>query len=370
MGYLGHALKAGVQGFKSGFNMGQMKWQQNEKKRLQKKQDEMMETASIFNNMVAQLGEDGSYSDDDMMKISTSYMALGYDVKERVDGTYKAIQSMDKRTIEANYQYFDLVLDATKGMTSADAQGIFNTIKPFVSGEKGLQMYEALESITKKRADIAQNAPPAPEDIWGQAGKLPMDIRDEYLRSKGIDIPQAADQPPTELELQADTKKKLDYAYATGNASHFNQTAKSLGVPTTFDTYKQKYEKPEGEKTKAPKAVDPNDVLFGTNGIMKDYIGSGSQLGDEQKTEIRNNYDIIKPSLDENTQKQVEDYLEQIGIDVDAVIGEPTVDVIPKKKPFWISDWKYYQGLSDEELYYLADKKDDKKAYEELKKRQ
>ena len=247
-GYGGYFLGGMASGLKSGFNLGQMKWQQNEKKKLQKKQDEMLEASSVFNNMVAQLGEDGSYSDDDMMKINTSYMALGYDVKERVDGTYKAIQAMDKKTIEANYQWFDLVLDSTQGMTSGDAQGIFDTVRPFVSGEKGLQTYEALESITKKRADISQNAPPAPEDVWGQAGVLPMETRPDYLRSRGIDIPQPAitpEAPPTELESQGNTKKKLDYAYNTGNASYFNQTAKSLGVPTTFETYGQGYKKPE-----------------------------------------------------------------------------------------------------------------------------
>ena len=154
--YSGYFLQGLSSGLQSGFNMGQMKWQQNEKKRLQKKQDEMLEASSVFNNMVAQLGEDGSYSDDDMMKINTSYMALGYDVKERVDGTYKAIQAMDKKTIEQNNQRFEFVLETTQDMKSGDAQGIFDTIKPFISGEKGLQMYEAFESMIKKKSEIAQ----------------------------------------------------------------------------------------------------------------------------------------------------------------------------------------------------------------------
>ena len=89
--YSGYFLQGLSKGIQSGFDMGQMKWQMNEKKRLQKKQEEMIEAAGVFNNMVAQRGEDGSYSDDDMMKITTSYMALSYDVKGRVDGTYKAI---------------------------------------------------------------------------------------------------------------------------------------------------------------------------------------------------------------------------------------------------------------------------------------
>ena len=155
-GYGGYFLQGLSSGLQSGFNMGQMKWQQNEKKKLEKKQQEMEETASVFNQMVAQLGEDGSYSDDDMMKIYTSFMSLGFDVKERVDGTYKAIQAMDKKTMEQNYQWFDFVIEATSGMKSADAQEIWDTVRPFVSGEQGSQMYEAFENISQKKADIKE----------------------------------------------------------------------------------------------------------------------------------------------------------------------------------------------------------------------
>lgn len=115
--------------------------------------------------------------------------------------------------------------------------------------------------------------------------------------------------------------------------------------------------------------TDINDVLFGTTGIMKNYIGSGSQLGEEQKMEIRNNYDIMKPSLGEETQTQVEEYLSQIDIDVSKAIPEPEVLLDIKKKPIWQASWKYYQNLTVEELYQLADKENDKKAYDELKRR-
>jgi len=263
-GNLGYFLGGMASGLKSGFNMGQMKWQQNEKKKLQKKQDEMLEASSVFNNMVAQLGEDGSYSDDDMMKINTSYMALGYDVKDKVDGTYKAIQAMDKKTIDANYQWFDLVLDSTNGMKSGDAQGIFDTIRPFVSGEKGLQMYEALESITKKKADIAP-----PPEIFTSAeavrGKYP-EAGVRYTDKGYVPTLGEPEAPPTEIDLMAENKKKLDYAYNTGNASYFNQTAKSMGVDTTFDTYGQKYEKPETDDG----TKEPPPIPFKTLQTVKD----------------------------------------------------------------------------------------------------
>lgn len=239
--YGGYFLQGLSSGLQSGFNMGQMKWQQNEKKKLAKKQEEMLELATIYNSMVAQLGEDGVYSDDDMMKINTAYMALGYDVKERVDGTYKAIQAMDKRKVDQNYQWFEMLPSILEGVDPSDAQGIIDAIRPNISGEKGLLTFEALTEITRKKNEAAQKKP---EDIWGQAGTLPQDIRPDYLRSKGIDIPQPIEAQPTEMDVMGETQKKLDAAYATGNPNYFNQMAKSLNVPTTFETYKQKYEKP------------------------------------------------------------------------------------------------------------------------------
>lgn len=218
--FLGYALRAGVSTFQSGFNMGQMKWQQNEKKKLQKKQDEILEAASVFNNMVAQRGEDGSYSDDDMMKINTSYMALGYEVKERVDGTYKAIQAMDKKTIEANYQWFDWLLDVTQDMKSGDAQEIWDTGRPIVSGEKGLQMYEALESISKKRADVASKPQPVdPLDVYKATptANMPYGMTKQMGEQAGFNMP---DVMPVEAETPT-TPKATDYNTAANYLSKF-----------------------------------------------------------------------------------------------------------------------------------------------------
>lgn len=335
-GFGGYFFQGMASGLQSGFNMGQMKWQQNEKKKLQKKQDEMMETSTVFNSMVSQLGEDGVYSEDDMMKINTAYMALGYEVKDRVDGTYKAIQAMDTKTIESNNQWFDLAIGTTADMNAEDAQGIFDTVRPFITGEKALKTFDAYESITKKKKEIAQKPQTvSPYDFYGQS---PADVQGQIAGSvagqtpglEGVEFAQPQAAPQTEMDVMGETTKKLEAAYTTGNANYFNQMAKSLNVPTTFDTYKQKYEKPEAAKAAAKgKVQDPNDVLFGTNGIMKDYINTGGQLGEEQKVEIRNNYELIKPSLSADIRTQVEDYLRQIGVDVNAPAEEP----IPEPEP-------------------------------------
>lgn len=239
-GYLGYALQAGVQGFQSGFNMGQMKWQQNEKKKLEKKLEEMEQAASVFNNMVAQLGEDGTYSDDDIMKINTSYMALGYDTKEKVEGTYKAIQTIDKKTVEENYQWFDFVIEATQGMKSGDAQSIFDTVKPFVSGEKGLQMYEALESITKKKGEIAERPQEvSPYEFYGESPAgvqtgIAESVAGQTLGLEGVEFKEPT--PTVKAPTAAD--RKIDWAienYKAGKIS-FEQLSKFMGTDVGVDT--------------------------------------------------------------------------------------------------------------------------------------
>jgi len=117
---------------------------------------------------------------------------------------------------------------------------------------------------------------------------------------------------------------------------------------------------------------------------MKDYIGSGSQLGDEQKIEIRNNYDIIKPSLSKEVGKQVEDYLEQIGIDVNAIIPEAPIieEETPPPNIFHkgitaVKNWlkmkgtpkpSDYTNMPEDILFKLAEE-GDQLAYEEAKRR-
>jgi len=59
-----------------------------------------------------------------------------------------------------------------------------------------------------------------------------------------------------------ETQKKLDYAYNTGNANYFNQIAKSVGVDTTFDTYKQAYEKEVGAVTPEEEPVLRTDIDY------------------------------------------------------------------------------------------------------------
>ena len=394
-GYGGYFLQGVSEGLQTGFNMGQqvqeMKWRKAQQKRLEDKELKITEGASLYSNLVKQLGEDGSYSDDDIMKLNTAFLSAGYEVQAVIKDSHNAIQTMNKGKLEQDLEWLDMFAGWTEGLDPKDVSGVFESVRGQLQTEKGKQIYEAYNNIYKKKYEAVQAQPTA--EVFGSAGAT----REAYpeagyeysATAKGyvptFQKPTTPEAPPTELDIMGETQKKLDYAYNTGNANYFNQIAKSLGVDTTFDTYKQKPGVAGAAKTKA---VDPNDVLFGTNGIMKDYINTGGTLGEEQKAEIRNNYNLIKPSLSADVRTQVEDYLKQIGIDVNAPIAEPISEPEPTtSKPSFLGNiWKKittpggtpaykgtpqqkdYTAMSDDELADLA-LFGDTSAIEELKRR-
>jgi hypothetical protein len=206
-GYLGYALQAGVQGFQSGFNMAQKKsemdWQKKQKKKLEQKEAELLEASTIFNGIVATAGEDGFYSEDEKLKINTAYMALAYEVKGRVDGTYKAIQAMDQKTTEANYQWFDFLTEGVKGLDAKNVEALFDFVEPNITGEKGLQMFEARKNMEIKKVGIAKE-----EQTWERGRTVPSENRAEWFRQQGIDIPVSVADKKFNLAMMIYEKNK------------------------------------------------------------------------------------------------------------------------------------------------------------------
>lgn len=250
-GYFGYFMQGMQGGIQTGMQLLDMKWKKDEKKRLEKKQEEMLAQASTYNKMVAGFYDDKIITDDEMMQANASWTALAYEVKGMVEGSYKAIEAMDKKTVEQNNQWFDMLPDIYEG-DPKDVAGMSDRIRANVKGEVALLRFDALDEIMRKKNEAAQNVSQtevftSPEAV---KAKYP-DSGYTYSASAGGYVPTyqkptKEEAPPTEMDIMGETQKKLDAAYETGNANYFNQMAKSLNVPTTFETYKQKYEKPEG----------------------------------------------------------------------------------------------------------------------------
>jgi len=109
----------------------------------------------------------------------------------------------------------------------------------------------------------------------------------------------------------------------------------------------------------------------------------GQPLTDDEKAEVRNNYNSIKGTLPEEIKSIIESQLQRYGIHLEAsvITPEPTTTPEPEPKKWW-EFWKKetkpelgpgeaekdYSTMSEEELYNLAIA-GDKEAYEEAKRR-
>ena len=249
----GFFLKGLGSGLQSGFQMGQqmqeMKWQKEQRKKLEDKQKKIEESISGIRNLFKQYGADNAYSDDEIMQLNTALLASIPEVQEIYKGAINNIQTMNKAKFEEDLQWLDLFIDWTGGLDPSNVQGVFDTVKGRVQTDKGKQLFTAYDTISKKRYE----AQPTTE-VFATAEAVQKAYPDQGFKydstAKGY-VPtfQKPEAPKTELDIMGETGKKLDYAYATGNASHFNQMAKSLGVDTTFETYKQKHVEGEAKRT-------------------------------------------------------------------------------------------------------------------------
>jgi len=248
----GFFLKGLGSGLQSGFQMGQqmqeMKWQKEQRKKLEDKQKKIEESISSIGNLFKQYGADNTYSDVEIMQLNTALLASVPEVQEIYKGAINNIQTMNKAKFEEDLQWLDLFIDWTEGLDPSNVQGIFDTVKGRVQTDKGKQLFTAYDTISKKRYEAIKAQPTTEVFTTAEAVKAKYpNAGYEYSATAGGYVPtfQKPEAPKTELDIMGETGKKLDYAYATGNASHFNQMAKSLGVDTTFETYKKKYEEPE-----------------------------------------------------------------------------------------------------------------------------
>ena len=261
----GFFLKGMAGGIQTGFNMG---WQKKQQKMLEDKEKKITEGTAVYNNLITQLGADGAYSDDDIMQLNTAFWAAGYEVQEKVKSAHSAILTMNNNQLEQDFKWLDLAANWTEGLDPSNAKEIFEFMRSNATTDKGKSLFTAYENIYKKKYEAVQAQPTAEvfTTLEAARAKYP-EAKIEFNAQAGGYVVEAGEvkppeAPPTELDIMGETQKKLDYAYNTGNANYFNQMAKSLGVDTTFDTYKQKYEKEVGAVTPEEEPIVRTDIDY------------------------------------------------------------------------------------------------------------
>ncbi|MBA7492549.1 hypothetical protein ES702_03099 [subsurface metagenome] len=199
-GYLGYGLKAGVEGFKTGFGMGQqkqeMEWQKKQKKKLEETEAKLEEEAVLYNSVVTQLGADGFYSEDDMMKIEVTYLALGYLTQERLKGAHDALLTMDKNAFDREIDWFDRTIDLLKSglLDPKDATAVFEYGREnWATSEKVRNLYEAADNIYARTHGELKK-----ERVYEQARIIPSERRVPFIEEElGIEMPEAEPKAPT-----------------------------------------------------------------------------------------------------------------------------------------------------------------------------
>ena len=353
-GYFLQGLAGGLQtGYNMRMNKMEMDWKKKEREALKKKQDEFIEVSQKVQGMITKFGEDGAYSSDEILQLNTAIMAGGIEIQQQFKDWMKSIQDGDREKVSQQKGYIDSWLNEIDGFTPENIDSVFNSVSQYVTHPEAKKYLDASMAIKKKKAEYADPNVKA----WERAGTLPMESRPEYLRAQGIDIPQPTTAPKT--PGITDYKGAVDYLskFINANPETFNAILAGLEKNTGIDLSaitQQSLKTPEKvPATAKAKVQDPNDILFGTNGIMKDYINSGSQLGEEQKAEIRNKYNLIKPSLSADVRVKVEDYLQQIGVDLNAPIPAPTPEsTTPEaKQPGLLGKaWNYLKNTTVEDV--------------------
>lgn len=360
-GYFLQGLSGGLQtGFNMRMNKMEMDWKKKEKEKLEKAQQDLVEKSQAINSKITEYGSDGYWSENEIMDVNTMVLAGGAEIQSLFKQTMSDIKLGRRDAVNQDFSLINSWSDVFDNLSLEDIDSTYKEMSSYITTPEGKKYLNANVSIKKKKAQAMASQPAKQVSAYDFYSGSPATVQSQIAQSvagqtPGLEGVQFQEPTPTATS----TATMPNYNTAINFLSKFtnpdvfekqkNMIQKNTGLDLSGVTF-ESLKTPEKVVTPTPKVQDANEVLFGTNGIMKNYINSGSQLGDQQKAEIRNNYDIIKPSLTANVKTQVEEYLKQIGIDVNAPVQAQ----------------KDYTTMSDEELSALPN---DSLAVEELKNR-
>jgi len=232
----------------------EVRWRAKEEKKLQAKQNELRERLSLYTNTVTELSKDGWYSQDDMSKLNTILIAGGAEFQEIVKETHSHIKSMNQTQVKQDFELVDSFIEMMGEIDLKDMPGAFETMRGFIKSKGALTKLAAYDGLKEGRYKAAQEK----KDLE-IVGKLPSEYKYPYMKEKGIvgEITPTAKAPEDKM---AKAEKELDFWHKIGDPVAFNNRAKALGYPATFETYKKGFEAPEIPKEGEP--VKRTDIEY------------------------------------------------------------------------------------------------------------
>lgn len=230
---------------------------------------------------------------------------------------------------------------------------------------------------------------------WDRAGKLPQDMRADFLRQQGIDIPEGdkldydllnsfmkdnnlkiKTQTVNDKGEQSFTLEPIEDEYDLNSIASMIKEAEQAGINLKYtkdgltmsaasetsnkpsSDYErwladpEKFEEYKSIVSATTKKSRVNDILFGDTGIIPKFIKDetidmGMPLTEEEKDVIVSNYKIRKPTLTSEEIAEIERYFMQIGVDPYAAkLPEP----VPEKGETGVQWWNPFTwGQLEEE---------------------
>ena len=327
-GFFLQGLGSGLQtGFQMGQQIREMKWKKDERDKLEKAQEKIMEGVTTFNNKIKEFYADGTISDDENMQLTTMYLSSAYDVKDKIEGTYKAIQQGQKDIVDQNFQWLDLYGNWVEGLDPSNIPELFDYVKGNIKGKKAQEMFTAYDNVLKKKAEALRGQQP-------EVFTSPSGVQSAYPEA-GWEYSSAAKgyvptfQKPTEVKVAgiSDYNSAATYLskFVNSPLDVFNKEKTSIqnkfGIDVSNIT-QESLREPVGGGTEKPRVTSlpqleeyrtkalEADTWEDAQSIINDYTQAGydvTQLGVTQKDWANNQttyLEKIKTSLDNITNEK------------------------------------------------------------------
>lgn len=232
-------------------NLG-LQWK--ERKKAQKKIDDAVEQLKLNSTALAAKFDsdraDGSITQQEYSDAVVWALPLGDEIMGRVEKLYSGFRQLTQEQIDNELGEIDAFYNLSENLNFSNLEEM-KSFRSNLTQEKAKTKWDLIiKSIESRKAQPTTEVFTTAEAV---KAKYPNAGYEYSATAKGY-VPtfQKPEAPKTGLDIMGETGKKLDYAYDTGNASHFNQMAKSLGVATTFETYKKGHKE---EPIPTPKTI-------------------------------------------------------------------------------------------------------------------
>lgn len=353
-----------LKGFASTFDpLGGLSWglQWKEKKKAQKKIDDAIEQLKINSMELAtkfdKARADGTITQQEYGDAMSWAIPLGKEFIGRVNDLYTNYQDMTPDQLQIELDNIDAMFKFSKELdftnleqmkefgsklTQPDAKMQWNLVIKSIEGREKPEEPEVYKTVTEFQAKYGTETPYTFNVTAG--GYIPKFKEPE---TKEPDLTGAINY----LKKFPNPTPEQFNSLRTGAEKYFNVDL--------ADVTQESLEKitPEGEISAGEKRTwdMASLVLFGSSdwvtGISKPGIISvmisnklnmGQPLTDEEKSEVRNNYNMIKGTLPAEIINNVESQLKRYGIPLEEPTVEPTPEITPEPEPKkW---WEFWKG--------------------------